>query len=193
MSSRPVRGSKSRAGSHWPAIFATVLGLISAGDNVLGWDLSLIVQQWEDGLGKSLYRAGDVLGTTSLAAIVTGIALIIARVKTGADFNLPRLVLVFRLLGTQLKPFQYVLQRNTFVSTRRLSTGYRVTTAPVAMVAAMLVLIMRYLQNTRATWAITAFSVGCGSCGGVAFGPVLTGRAMCSGWSFGFAMVRHGC
>src|SRR5688572_12300407 len=65
------------------AIFATVLGLISAGDNVLGWDLSLAkwIQQWEDGLGKSLYRVGDVLGTTSLAAIVTGIALIIALVR----------------------------------------------------------------------------------------------------------------
>lgn len=179
--------------------FAIILGFISAGDNVLRWDLSftLWIQKWHGGLSESLYRIGDVLGTTSIAAVIVVIALIIALVKKQAQIAaFLMMVLVLRLLGIQLKPL-FDSPRPTAEHVRLLEpfdgTGYPSGhSMTVAMVAAMLVLIVwRYLRNERLCMAITAVSV---------LAMVLVGWSriwsgahwpsdVLGGWSFGIALV----
>lgn len=86
---------------------ATVLGIFSAGDNVHAWDLSFArwIQQWEGGLGELLYDVGDMLGTTSLAATVTGIALVIALLLKRVQISVFLvLVLLLRLLERNSSP-----------------------------------------------------------------------------------------
>ena len=181
------------------AVFATILGFISAGDNVLGWDLSFAVwiQQWQGGLGESLYRVGDVLGTTSVAAAVIVVALVIALLKRHVQISAFLLfVLVLRLLGIWLKPL-FNSPRPTADHVRLLETydgtgypsGHSMT---VAMVATVLVVVAwRYLQNTWLRCAITVAAV---------LAIILVGWSriwsgahwpsdVLGGWSFGIALV----
>lgn len=181
------------------ALFAMVLGVISSGDNVLGWDLSFAqwIQRWQGGFGDFLYRIGDVLGTTSLAAAITVIVLIIAAVRKQVQISVFLiLVLLLRLLGTQLKPF-FDSPRPTADHLRLLETfdgtgypsGHSMT---VAMVASMLVLIARhYLRDNRINRAVTALSL---------LAVVLVGWSriwagahwpsdVLGGWAFGIALV----
>lgn len=181
------------------ALFAMVLGVITSGDNVLGWDLSFAkwIQRWQGGLGETLYNIGDVLGTTAIAATITVIALIIALARKRVQVSVFLiLVLLLRLLGTQLKPF-FDSPRPTSDHLRLLETfdgtgypsGHSMT---VAMVACMLVLITwRYLPGERINWSITALAV---------LAVVLVGWSrvwagahwpsdVLGGWAFGIALV----
>lgn len=181
------------------ALFAMVLGVITSGDNVLGWDLSFAkwIQHWQGGFGKTLYNIGDVLGTTSLAAAITVVALIIAVVRRQIQISIFLiLVLLLRLAGTQLKPF-FDSPRPTADQLRLLETfdgtgypsGHSMT---VAMVASMLVLIAwRYFPDKWINWAITGISV---------LAIVLVGWSrvwagahwpsdVLGGWAFGIALV----
>lgn len=181
------------------AIVATVLGFISAGPNEHGWDISLArwIQKWEGSLGESLYNIGDMLGTTSLAATITAIALIIAIVMKRVQISIFLLmVLLLRLAGTQLKPL-FDSPRPTTDHLRILETfdgtgypsGHSMT---VAMVAAMLVMIAwRYMSDVRMKWAMS---------GVAAVALILVGWSrvwsgahwpsdVLGGWSYGVALV----
>lgn len=180
-------------------IFAVILGIFSAGDNVLGWDLSFAVwiQEWQGATGESLYRIGDWLGTTSIAAAVTLIALVIALFRKHIQISIFLvLVLVLRLAGMQLKPL-FDSPRPTADHLRLLETfegtgypsGHSMT---VAMVASMFSLIAwRYMANSRIRWAVTVLAgaavllVGWSRIWSGAHWP----SDVLGGWSFGIALT----
>lgn len=181
------------------AVFATVLGIMSAGTNEHGWDISFAqwIQRWEGAIGENLYNIGDMLGTTSLAATVTAIALVIAIILKRLQISVFLIfVLLLRLAGTQLKPL-FDSPRPTSEQLRLLEpfegTGYpsgHSTTA--AMVAAMLVMIAwRYIRDTRLKWAIAVVAgmvlilVGWSRVWSGAHWP----SDVIGGWSFGIALV----
>lgn len=181
------------------AIFATVLGIVSAGINEHRWDISFArwIQRWEGSLGEALYSIGDMLGTTSLAAAITGVALIIAIVMKRVQISLFLfLVLLLRLAGILLKPL-FNSPRPTADNVRLLETfdgtgypsGHSMT---VAMVAAMLVIIAwKYLSDTRMKWTISFVAVVALIL--VGWSRVWSGAHWPSdvlgGWSYGIALV----
>lgn len=181
------------------AVFATVLGVVSAGSNEHAWDISLAqwIQRWDGNFGETLYRIGDMLGTTALAAAITVIGLIIAIAKKQLHISIFLVgVLIFRLLGTQLKPI-FDSPRPTEEHLRMLEpfdgTGYPSGhSMTAAMVAAMLTLIAwRYASNPRIKWAATAIAaitlvlVGWSRVWSGAHWPT----DVLGGWSYGIALV----
>lgn len=180
-------------------LFATLLGILSAGVNEHGWDISFAqwIQHWEGGLGETLYDIGDMLGTTSLAATITAIALIISIAMKRIHISIfLLLVLLLRLVSTQLKPL-FDSPRPTTEHLRLLETfdgtGYpsgHSTTA--AMVSAMLVMIAwRYATYARTKWVVTF--VGSVVVILVGWSRVWAGAHWPSdvlgGWSYGIALV----
>lgn len=180
-------------------LFATLLGILSAGPNVHAWDISFgqWIQRWEGSFGQTLYNIGDMLGTTSLAAAITAIALIAAiAVKQTHISIFLLLILLLRLAGTLLKPiFDSPRPSSDYLQlVEELDgTGYpsgHSTTA--AMVAAMLVLITwRYLSNTQLQQVATIIA----ACAIILVGwsRVWAGAHWPSdvlgGWSYGIALV----
>lgn len=181
------------------ALLAVVLGILTSGTGSLGWDLTVAtwIQRWEGSLAEALYRAGDMLGTTSLAAIIVAIGLIVALVRKRIQIAVfLALVLLFRLAGTQLKPL-FDSPRPTVDELRVTGTfdgtgypsGHSMT---VAMVSMMLVLIVwRYVDDPRLRWLGTILA-------GVAVVLVGWSRVwagahwpsdVIGGWSFGITLV----
>ncbi len=181
------------------AVVASILGIVSAGDNVLGWDVSLAkwIQNWQGSLGERLYTIGDILGTTSIAAAITVVALIIAIALKQMQISVFLvLVLLLRLAGIQLKPL-FDSPRPTEEHLRLLETfdgtgypsGHSMT---VAMVSAMLVLISwRNLSDVRLKWAISAIAAIAITL--VGWSRVWSGAHWPSdvlgGWGYGIALV----
>lgn len=180
-------------------LIATVLGVLSAGDNVHGLDLRFAqwIQQWEGAWGKALYRVGDMLGTTSLAAIATVIAFTFALVKKRWRLAVfLALVLVLRLGGTQLKPL-FVSPRPTAEHLRLLETfdgtgypsGHSMT---VAMVASIAVLIAwNYVQVSGIRWGVMVLAVSATIL--VGWSRIWSGAHwptdVLGGWSYGIALT----
>lgn len=181
------------------ALLAVVLGILTSGARSLDWDLTVAtwIQRWEGSLAEALYSVGDMLGTTSLAAIIVAIGLIVALVRKRIQIAVfLALVLLFRLAGTQLKPL-FDSPRPTVDELRVTGTfdgtgypsGHSMT---VAMVSMMLVLIIwRYVDDPRLRWLGTILA-------GVAVVLVGWSRVwagahwptdVIGGWSFGIALV----
>lgn len=180
-------------------IFATGLGIIAAGENALSWDISIAnrVQTWQGSIGESLYRIGDMLGTTSLAAIVTGIGLVTALVRRQVQVSsFLMLVLVFRLAGTQLKPiFDSPRPSADQVELLKIfgGTGYPSGhSMTIAMLATMVVLLaLRYLADERLKRLIIVVATAAMML--VGWSRVWSGAHwptdVLGGWSYGIAMV----
>lgn len=202
MNSAPVSTEQSRAygvAAVSLLLFATVLGVLSAGPGVHGWDISFAqwIQHWEGRFGETLYNIGDMLGTTSLAATVTAIALIIAIASKRVHISIfLMLVLLLRLAGTQLKPL-FDSPRPTEEHLRLLEpfdgTGYPSGhSTTVAMVACMLTLIAwRYLRVNWLQWIATFIAAAASIL--VGWSRVWSGAHWPSdvlgGWSYGIALT----
>lgn len=180
-------------------VFATSLGLIAAGENVLAWDLSYArwIQRWQSELGKQLYRVGDTLGTTANAAAVTLVALVAAVVSRNVRLSLFLvLVLVLRLAGVLLKP-AFDSPRPTSDVVQLLKpfegTGYPSGhSMTAAMVATMLILLV--WNYSRILWlqlAVTITMIGVAIL--VGWSRIWSGAHWPSdvlgGWCYGVAMV----
>lgn len=138
-------------------VFALGLGVITSGPNILDADLSFArwIQKWNSGSAESLYRIGDMLGSTVLAIILVVIGLGFAlyqRQKRTAIFLI--IVVILRLMATQLKPL-FDSPRPTSEHLRLLEhfdgTGYPSGhSTTVAMLATItIVLASWYVRNAR--------------------------------------------
>lgn len=202
-----TESDKNAAAIHQPllwiaiglAVSAMALGTISSGENVLGWDITLgtWIQRWQGNLAESLYRVGDMLGTTWLAAVVTivwlGLMLVTKQTQIALFLTF---VLIGRLLGTQLKPL-FDSPRPTTDHLRIIgvfeSTGYPSGhSMTVAMVATMLVLVTwHYLDTVQVKQAVAILAL---------LGVILVGWSrvwagahwpsdVLGGWSFGISLT----
>lgn len=180
-------------------IFATVLGVIVAGERVLAWDVSFSqwVQQWNGTLPEQLYRVGDVLGSTMLAIVAALAGIIVAALLRNRFVAVFLIVtMLIRLLATQLKPL-FESPRPQAEHVRLLQhfdgSGYpsgHSTTA--AMVATILVLLAwKYLENTLWRWGATGFTIAIMVL--VGWSRIWAGAHwptdVLGGWSYGIALT----
>lgn len=181
--------------------FASVLGTITAGDNVLDWDvrLSSSIQQWQGDFPANLHRIGDMLGDTVFTVIVVlGLILIagIAKSKRFAAFFVA--VGLFRLVGKALK--------QVFDSPRPVEIGSRIRiyetfegtgfpsghSMTAAMFAAILVITTWALtRNDRARWgsAIVGLAIMLFIGWTRAWSGAHWPTDVLGGWAFGVAIV----
>lgn len=180
-------------------IFATVLGVIVAGERVLAWDVSFSqwVQQWNGTLPEQLYRVGDVLGSTMLVIVAALAGIMVAAVMRNRFVAVFLIVtMLIRLLATQLKPL-FESPRPQAEHVRLLQhfdgSGYpsgHSTTA--AMVATILVLLAwKYLENTLWRWGATGLAIAIMVL--VGWSRIWAGAHwptdVLGGWSYGIALT----
>jgi membrane-associated phospholipid phosphatase len=88
-------------------VLAVGLGIAAHGSNVLDVDLEVTtwVQQLQGGVVRTVADVANILGSTGGASVVIALAIVIAAIRR-ARWELLYLIalIVFRLLGTQLKP-----------------------------------------------------------------------------------------
>lgn len=180
---------------------ATVLGVITAGDNVLGWDLRLSsrVQQWQGDIPAVLHRIGDMLGDTITTAVIL-VALIAAAVIARSTRFTAFFIAVglLRLTGKALKQLfdsprpieveQRVRIYETFHGTG-FPSGHSMTAAMFATI--LVVITWSLIHNQRARW--TSVIVGLLIIVFIGWTRIWSGAHwptdVLGGWSFGTALV----
>ena len=181
--------------------FATVLGVITAGDNVLQWDLrfSSSIQQWQGDVPAILHRIGDMLGDTVFTVIVLlGLVVIAAIMRSKRFFAFFVAVGLLRLSGKALKELfdsprpieaeQRIRIYENFDGTG-FPSGHSMTAAMFATI--LVVSTWSLIRYQRARWI--AALVGLVIMVFIGWTRIWSGAHwptdVLGGWSFGIALV----
>lgn len=181
--------------------FATVLGVVSAGDNILDWDarFSRWIQQWQGEFPADLHHIGDMLGDTVFTVIVMISLITIAAIaKSKRFFAFFVAVGLFRLTGMALKQLFDSPRPVEMGQTIRIFETFEGTGYPSghSMTAAMFgtILVVTSLalnRDQRIRWI--ALLVGLVITVFIGWSRIWSGAHWPSdvlgGWSFGIAIV----
>ena len=138
------------------------LGLVARGPNVLGADMDVttVLQQAQGTAVRWLADLGNLLGSTAWAAAAIGVGLLAAAARRAwNDVRLLALLLVFRLLATQLKPlFASPRPTDDLVTIvgdwhgSGYPSGHALTAATMGL--GLAVIAWRHIPSRRAAWTV---------------------------------------
>lgn len=180
-------------------LFATALGVCTAGANILVFDLRISqeVQRWQGDFPAILYRTGDMLGST--VGTVIGLVLLIGFAILTRNLRIVAFlvaVVVARLAGTLLKPVfgsprpsQAEVHIYEIADGTGYPSGHSMTAAMLATIA--VVLVWSRMYDDRARWISLILAITLTVL--VGWSRVWSGAHwptdVIGGWSYGIALV----